>query len=113
MATSASTLEQILDWIGDDLETLPKKMFGEYGLFVDGKMAAMVCDDILFVKPTPDGLALLGEHETAAPYPGAKPLPIVEDSFSRRPGKLAELLRLTARGLPAPKAKAAPKKRAK
>jgi len=103
MSTSASTIEHILSQVGDVLEVTPRKMFGEYGLFLDGKMVAMVCDDTLFVKPSPDGLDLLGEHEEEPPYPGAKPLPIVTERFAQKPGQLAELLRLTWKAVPAPK----------
>lgn len=105
MATSPDTIETILSRVGDALEITPRKMFGEYGLYVDGKMVAMVCDDRLFVKETHPGLAILGEHETAAPYRGAKPAPLVDDAFSASPGNLAELLRATAKALPAPKPK--------
>ena len=32
-------------------------MFGEYGIYRNGKMAALVCDDLLYVQPTAAGLA--------------------------------------------------------
>ena len=30
-------------------------MFGEYGVYVDGKMIGLICDDQLYVKPTASG----------------------------------------------------------
>lgn len=30
-----------------------RKMLREYALYVDGKVTAFVCDDTMFVKPTP------------------------------------------------------------
>jgi len=105
MSTSPSTVEQILSHLADDGAVTARKMFGEYGLFRDGKMVALVCDDILYVKPTASGLALLGEHEEGPPYPGAKPCAIVTERFMQRSRKLDELFRLTARELPAPKAR--------
>ena len=32
-----------------------RPMFGEYGLYCDGVFFAVICDDQLFVKPTPRG----------------------------------------------------------
>ncbi|HXP91009.1 MAG TPA: TfoX/Sxy family protein [Fibrobacteria bacterium] len=107
MSTSPSTIEQILSHLSDDGAVTARKMFGEYGLFRDGKMVALVCDDILYLKPTASGLALLGEHEEGPPYPGAKPCAIVPERFTVRARKLDELFRVTARELPAPKAKKA------
>jgi TfoX/Sxy family transcriptional regulator of competence genes len=106
MSTSPSTIEGILSHLADDEAVTARKMFGEYGLFRDGKMVALVCDDILYVKPTPSGLALLGAHEEGPPYPGAKPCAIVTERFMQRSRKLDELLRLTAKELPAPRPKA-------
>jgi len=48
-----------------------RKMFGEYALYLDGRVVALVCDNMLFVKPTDAGRALLGAVEEAPPYPGA------------------------------------------
>ncbi len=106
MATSPSTIEHILSCLGDQSEVEARKMFGEYGLFLDGKMVALVCDDTLFVRPTPEAMDLLGDHEEESPYPGAKPYAVVEDRFLRRRGQLAELLRVTWNALPVPKPKA-------
>ena len=105
MATRPDTIETILAQAGDTIDLTARKMFGEYGLFLDGRMVALVCDDRLFVKATVPGLEILGDHELAAPYPGAKPTPLVPDAFAHQPGRLAELLRATARALPAPKPK--------
>ena len=37
-----------------------RKMFGEYGVYCDGKIVGLVCDDQLFVKVTEAGRAWLG-----------------------------------------------------
>ena len=49
-----------------------RKMFGEFGLFAEGKMVALICDDHLYVKPTAAGRAFLGECLEGQPYPRAK-----------------------------------------
>jgi hypothetical protein len=35
-------------------------MFGEYAIYCDGKVVALVCDDQFFLEPTAAGRALLG-----------------------------------------------------
>ncbi len=81
-----------------------KKMFGEYALYCDGKVVALVCDNRLFVKPTPGGRAHVGEPVEAPPYPGAKMYFLIEDAFEDREW-ISALIRITARELPAPKPK--------
>ena len=81
-----------------------KKMFGEYALYCDGKVVALVCDNRLFVKPTPGGRAHVGEPVEAPPYPGAKQYFLIEDAFEDREW-ISALIRITARELPAPKPK--------
>ena len=79
-------------------------MFGEYGLFCDGKMFGMVCDDRLFVKPTEGGRAFIGNAVEAPPYPGAKPIFLIEEQVEDG-GWLTELVRITTAELPTPKVK--------
>lgn len=47
-------------------------MFGEFALYLDGTIVALVCDNQLFLKPTDEGRRLLGQVKEAPPYPGAK-----------------------------------------
>ena len=81
-----------------------RKMFGEYALYLDGKVVALVCDNHLFVKPTPAGRAWLPDAREASPYPGAKPHLLLEDEVEDRE-RLARLLLATAQELPPPKPK--------
>lgn len=61
-----------------------KKMFGDYALYCNSICFALVCDDILYITPTPAGLALCGEsQEMGVPYPGAKPRIMLEDVEDR------------------------------
>lgn len=113
MSTSPSTIEAILSGLKDDAGVTARKMFGEYGLFLEGKMVALVCDDILYVKPTPSGLACLGDHEQGSPYPGAKPCAIVGEKFLLKRGALRELLVRTCQELPAPKPRSSSKSKPK
>jgi TfoX/Sxy family transcriptional regulator of competence genes len=74
-----------------------RKMFGEFAIYCDDKVVALVCDNQLFVKPTVAGKKLLGDPSLAPPYPGAKPyfLMDVDD-----PELLSALIAATARELP-------------
>jgi TfoX/Sxy family transcriptional regulator of competence genes len=109
MASDQGFVDYVVDQIAADCGVTYKKMFGEYGLYSSGKMFAMICDDRLFVKPTGGGRAHIGEVVEAPPYPGAKPIFLIEDQLEDGEW-LSELVRITARELPEPKPK---KKRAK
>ena len=102
MASDPGFVEFVLEQFEPDLGVTAKKMFGEYGLFSGGKMFALICDDRLFIKPTDAGMAFMGEMPRAAPYPGAKEIPVVEDRLEDG-AWLSEVARLTVPELPAPK----------
>jgi TfoX/Sxy family transcriptional regulator of competence genes len=108
MATSPETaafrLEQ-LDGRGVSL----RKMFGEYGVYADGKMVALLCDDALFVRPLPEVADYLGNLPLGPPYPGAKPQFRIEADLWEDPLWLAGLNALMGRCLPEPKPKPGPK----
>lgn len=72
MASRQTTIDFILEQIADAGAVSAKKMFGEYGIYCDGKMVALVCDDQLFVKPTESGRSFIGNITEGVPYPGAK-----------------------------------------
>ena len=74
-----------------------RKMFGEYGLYCDGKFFAAICDDNFFVKLTQAGREIVPEAELAAPYHGAKPHLLIENLDNRE--MLAELVRQTVDNL--------------
>ena len=80
-------------------------MFGEYGLYCDGKIFALICDDQLFVKITEAGrrAAAAQELSEAPPYEGAKPYFLIEDVEACE--FLTEFVMETCRALPAPKPK--------
>ncbi len=103
MASDRRIVDFIVDQIAAAGDVAAKPMFGEYGLYCDGRMVALVCDDRLFVKPTEGGRAVAGDVEEAAPYPGAKPcLSIDQDRWDDRDW-LTDLIRVTAAELPLPK----------
>ncbi len=115
MATEASFVEFVLEQIALRGRVDARKMFGEYALYVDGKVVALICDNQLFLKPLAPLRARLARVDEAAPYPGAKPHFRIADELER-PAELTALLAEAARLLPEPKLKAkakAPKATAK
>ena len=104
MASNADTITYLLDQLGSaGLDVSARKMFGEYGLYLDRKMVAMVCDDQLFMKVVPGTAPMLTDAELAAPYPQAKPHPRIDGHRWEDGEWLAELFRTTAAELPSPK----------
>ena len=103
MGSRAETIAHLLDAL-DALPLSARKMFGEYALYLDGKVVALVCDDQLFLKPTAGALAVLSDCPTGAPYRGAKPHLLVTDALDD-PDPVIAALRAIAADLPAPKPK--------
>jgi TfoX/Sxy family transcriptional regulator of competence genes len=111
MATRQSTIDFLLEQIEGVGNVSAKKMFGEYGIFCDDRMVAMVCDGQLFVKPTGAGREFLGEVIEGSPYPGAKPCFLISgDKWDDR-AWLSSLIRISAAELPIPKKKPRPLKK--
>lgn len=103
--TSQKTVEYVVDQMAGAGPISFRKMFGEYGVYLDGKMFALVCDDQLFIRPTDAGRALLGSPREGHPYPGSKPHFLIEaEQFDNRE-LLSQLARITADALPLPKPK--------
>ena len=106
MASDRSFVEYVADQMNDAGEIAFRAMFGEYAIYCDGKVVALVCDDQLFVKPTPGGRALIAETGAvveAPPYEGAK-LSFLIDWLDDRDW-LSELIHITVDELPQPKPK--------
>ncbi|WP_019516456.1 TfoX/Sxy family protein [Sphingomonas sp. Mn802worker] len=103
MATQQRTIEFLLEQTAGAGGVTAKPMFGEYGVYVDGKMIGSVCDDQLFIKPTLSGRAHADPVSDAPPYPGAKPQMLIAADRWDDAEWLGELLRITAAELPTPK----------
>ena len=102
MSTRPETLDFLLDQLGELPGLRARRMFGEYCVYVDDKPVAFVCDDQLYVKPTPAGQALLPEPVWGKFYDKAKPhLLLSADRWDDR-DLLRALLMATAEALPRP-----------
>ncbi len=104
MASDQKFVDFILAQINNAGEISAKKMFGEYGIYADGKLFGLICDNKLFIKPTKAGREFIGNVVEAPPYAGAKPSFLIEEKMEDSTW-LSELVRLSAKELPAPKPK--------
>ena len=109
MSSQQKTVDYILEQSAGAGMMTAKKMFGEYGLYCDGKIVALICDDQLFIKPSQAGRDYLGEVTDGEPFPGAKPYFLIEGDRWDDADWLAGLVKATADDLPAPKPKKAKK----
>ncbi|MEH3144687.1 MAG: TfoX/Sxy family protein [Methylobacterium frigidaeris] len=101
MASQQSTVDFILEQATAAAPSA-RRMFGEYAIRCQGRTVALVCDDRLYLKPTPAGRGLLASVVEAHPFPGAKPWLLVEGDLWDDGESLAALFRATAASLPAP-----------
>lgn len=107
MATTNATLERLRDLYGGDRDWEARKMFGEFAIYLDGKLVGLVCDDRLFVKPLEAARSVLGSAATLSPpYPGAKDHLVPSEAYLARPGALDALVESLWHALPTPKPKA-------
>ena len=111
MATDPGTAAHVAEQMSAAGPIRLGRMFGEYAVYLQGKVVALICDGALFVKRTPGTVPLLPDPQMAPPYPGAKPH-IQADMLLDDPDALAALVLAVARDLPEPKPKAPKKARA-
>lgn len=101
MATKQSTIDFILDQIRGAGEVRARKMFGEYALYCDDKVVALVCDDRLFVKITEEGKKFVGDnYQEGNAYATAKPSMLIEEDLIEDREWLRDLIKITADALP-------------
>ena len=103
MASSSDFVQYIADQCGGAGEIVVKKMFGDYGIYCDGKIFGLICDDRFYLKPTDEVRPLLRTIEMRPPYEGAKEYFYIADVDDR--DYLSQLVRETCKALPEPKPK--------
>jgi DNA transformation protein len=103
MATPQATVDDLLDRLAGTGRVTAKKMFGEYCLYWNDKPVALVCDGVLYVKPTAAGRELVPDADEGPPYPGAKPHLVLPPAEWADRKALCRLIQATAADLPRPK----------
>ena len=104
MASDLGFVEFVVEQMENSGIITYRKMFGEYGLYCNGKIMALICDDKLFIKPTKAGRDYIANLVESPPYPGAKPYFLIEDQLEDRDW-ISDLVRITVDELPEPKPK--------
>jgi TfoX/Sxy family transcriptional regulator of competence genes len=112
MASDLTFVEYVRDQISNAGQVSFRKMFGEYAIYCDGKVVALVCDNQLFVKPTIGGRAKIGKLVEASPYPSAKPHFLIGEQLDDHQ-LISSIVQVTARELPVPSPKKSSTKKAK
>ncbi|MBR5656859.1 MAG: TfoX/Sxy family protein [Prevotella sp.] len=113
MASSTDFVQYVADQCAPAGDIIVKKMFGDYGIYCDGKIFGLICDDCFYLKPTDVVRPLLRTLDLRPPYDGAKDYFYIADLDDR--DYVAQLVRETCKVLPEPKPKkkAAPKPKKK
>lgn len=108
MASDAHFVDYILEQMQGCGMLESRKMFGEYAIYCDQKVVALVCGNQLFVKITAQGQAFVDKASEpvllAPPYPSAKDSFLIQDQLDDHEW-LVELMRITTDALPIPKPK--------
>ena len=110
MATRKETVEFLLAKLGQPKRFAARAMFGEYALYADGKVVALICDDRMYVKLLPASNELEALCEKGEPYPGARPHYIIEEGQLSTLPTLPRILCAIAESLPERRKKAARKR---
>jgi TfoX/Sxy family transcriptional regulator of competence genes len=79
MATERHFVDYVIEQSGLGSRLSCKKLFGEFALYLDGKVVAFACDNSLFIKPSAAAQTLLPKLPKGPPYLGAKDYPIADE----------------------------------
>ena len=102
MASDQDTVDYICGQMAGAGLISARKMFGEYGVYCDGVIVGLICDNQLFLKPVLAVLALMPDAALAPAYPGGKPQVLV-DAGLEDTDSLAQAVRLIVAVAPPPK----------
>lgn len=104
MSTPAEVADYLTEQLGGVARGVTaRKMFGEYGVYGYGKLFGVICDGMLYLKPTPAGVRwqqTRGCYAPAPPYDGAHDYLRVDNPDDAR--SLQEFAQITLDALPEP-----------
>lgn len=108
MATKKDFAEFVREQLRRAGEISLRKMFGDYGIYLNGKFVGLICDNQVFIKETKSGRRMLEEAGALVleglPYEGAKtPYFMIDDLDDDE--FLGEFLRLSDPEIPWQKVK--------
>ena len=83
MATSKDFLTYILEQLSEIEGITHRQMMGEYIIYLNGRIAAYLCDNRLLIKPTPTAMEMMKGASPEPPYEGAKEMLLCENTEDR------------------------------
>lgn len=72
MACSQDYIEFVCSQLASVGIVRPRRMMGDYVVYIDEKCVILACDELCYVKKLPELAELMAEAECGFPYPGAK-----------------------------------------
>ena len=105
MASKQNIVDFLVEQMSGVSNVTSRKMFGEYAVYSDGKVVALICDDELYIKPTEEGKAFITKFVKKPPYPGAKPYLLMTNEKWDDREWISELINITTSALQLPKKK--------
>ena len=94
MSSELDFVQFVTEQMQDAGNITHRKMFGDYGIYCNGIIFGLICDNQVFIKPTEKGKKFVGEVVEAPPYPGAKNHILIEDKFESKEW-ISELVKIT------------------
>ena len=79
MPSSKEFLNFVLEQLGVLLDITYRMMMREYVIYYRGKVVGGIYDNRLLLKPTKSVLKIIPNAVMEIPYPGAKPMVMIED----------------------------------
>lgn len=79
MATDRAFFDYVIEQLALGERLTHKRMFGEYALYVDGKVVAFACDDSLFIKPNAAVARLHPQLPQRPIFPGSKDYALADE----------------------------------
>lgn len=114
MATDQDFIDYVAEQIALGDRLAHRKMFGEYALYIDGKVVAFACDNSLFIKPSDTATRLAPGLPQRPPYLGARDYPVADELLDDS-DTIRKLMLATAELMPVPRPRkpAVPRHRSK
>ena len=83
MASNIDLVQYIQEQCSQAGDISVKKMFGDYAIYCNRIVVGLICDDMLFIKPTEHVRALFSDLKMKQPYSGAKEYFYIDDIDNR------------------------------
>jgi len=79
MASNPEFVKYIVDQCAESGKIEARKMFGDYGIYCNGQIVGLICDNAFYLKLTEPVRPILRTVDPRPPYPGAKAYFYIED----------------------------------